>query len=283
MSLSLDYELLDSGQFLKLERFGPYRLIRPCSQAFWKPSKKNIWKSAHSTFSREGKMRWQRHQSMQDQWEISMEGMRFSLRATDFGHLGIFPEQMDTWRWLKANLRHHGLSEKPRILNLFAYSGGSTLACAQVGAAVCHVDASKGMVNWARENAALNALQKAPVRWIVDDVQKFLLREIRKNKRYDGIILDPPTYGRGSRGEVFKLENDLHPLLESCRKLLSETPLFFHFSCHTPGYTPQALRNLFKQYFAWDKNTQAGELCLEGDKDVFPLPSGSYFRWGLHA
>ena len=213
------YELLDSGNGAKLERFGEVVLARPCAQAVWQPQRPARWKSADATFDREDGNRWHGRNRLPQEWVIDVDGTRFRLSGTDFGHLGIFPEQRAQWAWIRETVAAAG--RPVRVLNLFAYSGGSTLAAARGGAEVCHLDASKGMVQWARANAALNGLESHPIRWIVDDAHKFLNREIRRGRRYDGIILDPPTYGRGGNGETYKIERDLTETLRLCRALLS--------------------------------------------------------------
>ena len=194
------------------------------------------------------------------------------------GHRGIFPEQRAQWQWIRERV---AASPRPvRVLNLFAYSGGSTLAAARAGAEVCHLDASKGMVQWARANAALNNLTDHPIRWIVDDAHKFLNREIRRGRRYDGIILDPPTYGRGGNGETYKIERDLTETLRLCRALLSDAPRFLLLSAHTPGHTPVVLANVLAQALrGLPGGVSSGEMLLTGAPDVFPLPSGAYARW----
>jgi 23S rRNA (cytosine1962-C5)-methyltransferase len=198
--------------------------------------------------------------------------VKFKISPTDFGHVGVFPEHALLWKWMKGKI-----VEGSHILNLFAYSGGASIAAAQAGAKVCHLDASKAVVSWARENVALNGLEKAPIRWIVDDVIKFLHREIRRGVKYDGIILDPPSFGRGSKGEVFKIERDLRVVLELCRKLLSEKPLFTILSSHTPGYTPLVMKHLIEQMTEGLKGTaESGEMVIPGPLD---LPSGTYARW----
>lgn len=270
-----DYELIDSGDGLKLERFGPYTLSRPCSQAVWKQSlPKKIWDEASSTFTRIDDKRWQSKGSLPDSWTISTKGIQFKLSCTDFGHLGIFAEQRPSWEWIHNTIK---TANRPiKLLNLFAYSGGVTLAAALAGAEVCHLDASKGMVAWARENAALNGLSNAPIRWIVEDVQKFIDREIRRNKTYDAIVLDPPTFGRGAQGELFKIEEHINRLLDSVKALLSPNPLFILFSCHTPGFTPIVLKQLLQQRL---KGTiVADEMVLESTRS-FAIPSGAYARW----
>lgn len=273
-----DYELLDSGEGQKLERFGPYILARPCSQAVWKKSQApNVWETATSTFTRLDDKRWSMHGKVPEQWNITTESITFKLSCTDFGHLGIFPEQQPLWRWIQKSIKE---AKRPiSLLNLFAYSGGATMAAALAGAQVCHLDASKGMCSWARENAALNNLQAAPIRWITEDVQKFVDRESRRNHSYDAIILDPPTFGRGAKGEVFKIEEHINKLLETLLELLSQKPLFVLFSCHTPGFTPTVLSHLLNQSLkGLNGSIDAGEMLLAGN-NCYSIPSGSYARW----
>lgn len=272
------YELLDSGNGAKLERFGEIVLARPCAQAVWQPQRSARWKSADATFDREDGNRWHGRNRLPQEWVIDVGGTRFRLSGTDFGHLGIFPEQRAQWTWIRETVAAAG--RPVRVLNLFAYSGGSTLAAARGGAEVCHLDASKGMVQWARANAALNGLESHPIRWIVDDAHKFLNREIRRGRRYDGIILDPPTYGRGGNGETYKIERDLTETLRLCRALLSDSPLFLLLSAHTPGHTPIVLGNVLTQALrGLGGAVTSGEMVLAGAPDVFPLPSGAYARW----
>lgn len=266
----MKYQLLDSGSEQKLERFGDYVLARPCSQAVWKPSLSPAdWKKAHATFTREPANKWV-GAPLPASWEVEHQGIRFKLMPTDFGHVGMFPEHGLLWNWMRERLRP-GM----QVLNLFAYTGGATLAAAKAGAEVCHVDASKTTVDWARKNCALNNLEKAPIRWIVDDVIKFLSREVRRERFYDGIILDPPTFGRGSKGEVFKIEKDLSEILRLCFSLLSKNPAFVILSSHTPGYTPLVLHHLLKQARD-DGKIEMGELTIPGPLE---LTSGSYARW----
>ena len=278
-----DYELLDSGGGRKLERFGPYVLVRPAAQAMWRPAlPPEAWTSAHATFDREDGHRWHNRGALPEAWTIEVDGLRFRLSGTDFGHLGIFPEQRAQWRWIDGRLRAAEPSpqKRPSVLNLFAYSGGSTLAAARAGADVCHLDASRGMVAWARENAALNGLKDAPIRWIVDDAHKFLAREQRRGRRYDGILLDPPTFGRGAGGEVYKIEDDLVVTLDLCRAVLSERPLFVLLSGHTPGLTPAGMAHaLGAAVRGLGGRIEHGEMLLTGAPDVAPLPSGTWARW----
>lgn len=282
MSKQNEYSLVDSGKGSKLERFGPYLFSRPCSQAVWLPQlSEKEWDKADATFSREQENRWTQKTLLPSSWQIEVSGLIFKISATDFGHLGIFPEQKPFWEWIQTIVRSHAtLTFKPRVLNLFAYSGGSTLAAAKAGAAVCHLDASKGMVAWARENAALNRLEQAPIRWIVEDVKKFLARERKRGSRYEGIILDPPTFGRGAKGEIFKIEEEIVDLLQDCRALLSDHPLFLLFSCHTPGFSPLVMQHLMTQTMQDFKGVlDVGEMVLSGQKSGFDVPSGTYARW----
>ncbi|MDD4025698.1 MAG: class I SAM-dependent methyltransferase, partial [Kiritimatiellae bacterium] len=250
MKVPDDYELLDSGGGRKLERFGSHVLSRPCSQAVWAQALPDaVWQEAHATFDRSDGNRWHNRGALPGAWEITAAQMRFKLSGTDFGHLGIFPEQREQWRWIRGRFRSAlaGGRDKVSVLNLFAYSGGSTLAAALGGAEVCHLDASKGMVQWARENAALNGLSDHPIRWISDDAHKFLHREVRRGRVYDAVILDPPTFGRGQNNEMYKIERDLPETLALCRRLLSKEPLFILLSAHTPGYTPVVMQNVLGQ------------------------------------
>lgn len=277
MLQNLEYQLIDSGDGAKLERFGPYTLSRPCAQAVWRKSLPDTaWEAADATFTRIDDKRWTSSGDLPRSWEMVTEEIRFKITPTDFGHLGIFAEQKSLWRSMKKRVQE---SKRPvRALNLFAYSGGATLALAHAGAEVCHLDASKGMVTWARENAAINHLDKAPIRWIVEDVQKFIEREIRRKSFYDVIVLDPPTFGRGAQGELFKIEEHIIPLLDACKEVLTENPLFILFSCHTPGFTPTVLEHLLKQTFG-KGSVSKGEMLLglgQDEKQDFLIPSGSY-------
>jgi 23S rRNA (cytosine1962-C5)-methyltransferase len=263
----MTYKLIDSGNQHKLEQFADFLIVRPCSQAVWKPLLPS-WDKAHATFSREPGSRWSG--KLPPSWVVACEGLKFKISATDFGHLGLFPEHAMVWKWMQEKIR-----PKDKVLNLFAYSGGATLAAAQAGAEVCHVDASKPVVAWARENAALNGLEKAPIRWIIDDGIKFLKREVRRGVRYDGIILDPPTFGRGNKGEVFKIERDLSELLELCKELLSSNPRFLILTSHTPGYTPLVMHHLMEQTIQ-RPHIESGEMVIAGPK---ALPCGTFARW----
>lgn len=284
-----DYELLDSGDGRKLERFGKYVLARPCSQAMWRPSKSAAeWERADASFDREDGNRWHGRSNLPKEWQIETAEIKFKLGGTDFGHLGIFPEQRAQWRWIRQRIEATTAVDSSRrlsVLNLFAYSGGSTMAAALGGAEVCHLDASKGMVEWARENARLNGLADHPIRWIVDDAHKFMKREIRRGRKYDAIILDPPTFGRGAGGEMYKIERDLKDTLGLVKDLLSERPSFVLFSSHTPGLSQIVAENILGQLFPTAK-LESGEMLLEpgghetgdGRRPAFACPSGIFCR-----
>ncbi len=268
--------LLDSGEGRKLEKFGPYIVSRPASQAIWARSlPQREWDKAHFTFLREGDKEWRCAPNLPREWTAELEGISFHLKLTDFGHLGLFPEHAVFWNWMQKKIRPGA-----KILNLFAYSGGATLAAAKAGASVVHLDSSKGMCTWARENAELSGLAEKPIRWIIEDVMKFIERQVRRGEKYEGIILDPPSFGRGSKGEVFKIEEAISPLLRSCRQLLSDEASFLLLSCHTPGYTPTVLSHLLMQVMeGFQGKIDEGEMFLSGEKDVLSLPSGSFARW----
>ena len=279
-----DYELLDSGDGRKLERFGKYVLARPCSQAMWRPSKSAAeWERADASFDREDGNRWHGRSNLPKEWQIETAGIRFKLGGTDFGHLGIFPEQRSQWKWIRQRVEATTAVDSSRrlsVLNLFAYSGGSTMAAALGGAEVCHLDASKGMVEWARENARLNGLAEHPIRWIVDDAHKFMKREIRRGRKYDAIILDPPTFGRGAGGEMYKIERDLKDTLGLVKDLLSGNPSFVLFSSHTPGLSQIVAENILGQLFP-TATLESGEMLLEPavqSNNSLPCPSGIYCR-----
>lgn len=281
MSGENGYSLLDSGNGRKFERFGEFSLVRPCSQAIWRTSlPDDAWRGASAAFDRESGLNWHGREALPGSWAIEVDGIKFRLSSTDFGHLGIFPEQRASWRWIGETIRSAG--RKLSVLNLFAYSGGSTMAAALAGADVCHLDASQGMVDWARKNAELNGLKAHPIRWITDDVHKFLAREVKRGRKYDAAILDPPSFGRGARGEVYKLERDLPKTLALCRQVLSDNPAFVLLSAHTPGVTPTVLQHLLAdalQGIAASGEFDCGEMFLEGDDGVRPVPSGCMARW----
>lgn len=283
MEDKVSYALVDSGLGRKLERFGPYLLDRPCTQAIWRPKlSSQQWAKADACFTREGGKAWLKKSHLPEHWLVEIGGLCLKASSTDFGHLGIFPEHASMWCWIRSLIRKAMTKRQgaPNILNLFAYSGGATLSVAAEGAKVCHVDSSKGMIDWAKENAANNQLSSASIRWIVEDVNKFLSRELRRGVSYDGIILDPPTFGRGRRGEVFKIEEHILEILDKCRSLLSENPLFVLFSCHTPGYTPLIMEKLLKQALkGLEGEVEYGEMFLPAQEIDSRVPSGTYSRW----
>ncbi|MDO8281016.1 MAG: class I SAM-dependent methyltransferase [Thermodesulfovibrionia bacterium] len=276
-----DYQLLDSGSGNKLERVGPHLLVRPSPQSVWLPSlPENKWKDADAVYIRSssGGGSWKFNRRIPEKWEIEYEGYRFIIKPTGFGHLGIFPEQRESWKWISEMVT--GAEREINVLNLFAYTGGSTLAAAAAGANVCHLDSAKGIVDWARENAVLSGLGGNPIRWIVDDVTKFIHKEIRRGKRYDAIILDPPSFGRGNKGEVWKIEDDLPKLLRDCKEILSDNPLFVLLSCHSPGFTPIVLQNLVADMVKKKSgNISCAEMTITEASSGRPLPCGCYARW----
>jgi 23S rRNA (cytosine1962-C5)-methyltransferase len=277
-----EYQLLDSGHGRKLERFGGITFDRPCAQAVWNPSQPASWKKADAFFTRKQGLEWRGRDQLPNSWITEVNDVRMKLSTTDFGHLGIFPETRAMWDWIRETIRlESGRRNEPfHFLNLFAYSGGATLAAAQGGAHCCHVDASKGMVQWARENAALNKLEDHPIRWIVDDVNKFLGREIKRGRRYDAILLDPPSFGRGKGGELYKIEHALLETLQLVKKVLSDHPCFVYLTSHTPGFTPIVLKNLLQQLLGAGQ-IACGEMLLTGTDNALSVPSGTWahFRW----
>ncbi len=276
-----EYQFVDAGAGRKLERFGEYLLDRPCAQAVWRPQlSQDQWRRAQGFFTREGGSRWElRAPRMRDGWQCTLDGITFNLRPTDFGHVGIFPEHIRSWRLCSDAIRNCGRApQQLDILNLFAYSGGATLAMARIGCKVCHLDASKKMVEWARDNARVNHLEDAPIRWIIDDVQKFLKREIRRGHKYDGVILDPPSFGRGTNQELFQIDSNMLELLALCRQVLTDKPLFMMLTCHTPGYTPLVLEHLVAQSIDGGHCT-TGEMTLPAEAQQMAVPSGAYAFW----
>jgi 23S rRNA (cytosine1962-C5)-methyltransferase len=282
--MSDTYQLLDSGNFLKLEQVGPFRLVRPAATAVWDPRlPADAWSGAAAEFKRhrDGSGEWKiRDPRAKNPFEIEVHGLRFLIKLTSFGHLGIFPEQARNWlkfRELVAARKIRG--EATRVLNLFAYTGGSTLFCASAGAEVAHVDASKGTVKWASENAKLSGLSERPIRWLVDDVKEFVTREVRRGSKYDAIILDPPSYGKGEKRQVWKIESDLMPLLRDLEKIFSVGPgSFVCLSAHSEAYTPTSLKNQLLSVFGQNGLTDASEMLIP-DQSELPLPSGASALW----
>ena len=275
------YQLLDSGNFRKLEQVGPFRLDRPALQAIWQPIQPpSIWQQVDAVYERStsGGGQWQRKQPLPDSWQITYGGLTLKIQLTDFGHLGLFPEQGENWAWMQGLI--HRAGRPISVLNTFGYTGGSSLAAAARGARVVHVDASRGVVGWGKENVQLSSLSDKPIRWLVDDVSKFITREQRRGNRYDAIILDPPSFGRGPKGEVWKFERDLPPLLEACRSILSPDPLFVLLSAHTPGFAPLALEYLLADMMRGQKgHLSSRDMITPASGSIRPLPSGIMARW----
>jgi len=270
-----DYAYLDSGEGERLERFGPYVLVRPSPQSLWKKSRPDLWKKAHGVYTRSssGGGSWRFEPGVSERWSIGIDGLSVILKPTGFGHLGLFPEQAPCWQWLEERAR---ALREPSVLNLFAYTGVSTLFLLRAGARVTHVDASRGVVSWARENLDQSRLEKAPVRWITDEAKKYMKRELKRGVRYDGIVLDPPTFGRGPKGEVFKLEEEILELIDLCTKLLGPEPKFVLFTSHTPGMSPPVLENLFRLPGG---RLETGHMLIASETGSPPLPSGVFARW----
>jgi 23S rRNA (cytosine1962-C5)-methyltransferase len=276
------YALLDSGDGRKLEQAGPFLLDRQAAAAVWKPNLAAAkWKQADAFHHRSesGGGHWDARSTLPESWRVTHGDLVFEVKPTPFGHLGLFAEQEPQWSWLEEFVSAQERDPAPQILNLFAYTGGTTLALARAGARVCHVDAARGVVDWARRNAELNGLSDKPIRWIVDDCLTFLRREQRRGRRYDGIILDPPSFGRGRNQEVFKIDRDVRPLLEACGRVLTESPLLFLLSCHTPGYTAGVLENLVQAVLPDGHLASAGgEMHVTERDSGRRLPAGSFYR-----
>ena len=278
----MTYKLLDTGGFRKLEQVGPFRLIRPAATAVWDPRlSEKEWTgdlAAEFVRHRDGSGEWKvRDREAEKPFEIEIHGVKFLIKLTSFGHLGIFAEQESNW--LKFRELVAARKSKTRILNLFAYTGGSSLFCASAGAEVAHVDASKGTVKWASENAKLSGLSDRPIRWLVDDVKEFVTRELRRGSKYDGIILDPPSYGKGEKKQVWKIETDLMPLLRDLQKIFSaEAGSFVCLSAHSEAYTPTSLANQLSRVFGADGDLSAEEMLIK-DQSGLALPSGASALW----
>ena len=282
-----DYEVLDTSAGEKLERWGNYILVRPDPQVIWNtPHKVREWKqkNGHYHRSNKGGGQWEFF-DLPEQWEISYGNLKFHLKPFHFKHTGLFPEQAVNWEW-SGNLIREAKKKNPgkeiKVLNLFAYTGGATVACADAGAAVTHVDASKGMVIWAKENAAASGLANAPIRYLVDDCVKFVEREIRRGNHYDAIIMDPPSYGRGPKGEIWKIEEKIFPLVQLCTKVLADRPLFFLINSYTTGLQPAVLSYMLnlelKSRFGGTVEADEIGLPVRG-KQGLVLPCGASGRW----
>lgn len=276
-----DYEVIDCSKGEKLERWGDYLLIRPDPQVIWdSPRSHKGWKrpNGHYHRSAKGGGEWEFF-DLPKQWDIRYQDMTFHLKPFSFKHTGLFPEQAVNWDWFSQKIRQ---ANRPiKILNLFAYTGGATVAAAQAGASVTHVDASKGMIGWAKENAKSSGLESAPIRWIVDDCIKFVEREIRRGNHYDAIIMDPPSYGRGPKGEIWKIEDSIHPFIKLCARLLSEQPLFFLVNSYTTGLAPSVLSYMLSLEVCRTHGgfVQSEEIGLPVSGSGLILPCGASGRW----
>lgn len=276
-----DYEIIDCSEGEKLERWGGYTLLRPDPQVLWNTPKNNpAWKklNGHYHRSKKGGGEWE-FMNLPEQWSINYKELTFNLKPFAFKHTGLFPEQAVNWDWFGDLIKNAGREIK--VLNLFAYTGGATLAAAKAGARVTHVDASKGMVGWAKENAASSGLSEAPIRWLVDDCVKFVERELRRGNKYDGIIMDPPSYGRGPKGEIWKLEEKIHPFIALASELLSDDPLFFLVNSYTTGLAPAVLTYMIstevKSKFGGVVRSE--EIGLPVTETGLVLPCGASGRW----
>lgn len=269
-----DYEIIDAANGEKLERWGKIILRRPDPQVMWKHENKD-WAGVDACFQRnkKGTGSWEFYSKLPERWTIKYKNLKFIVRPTGFKHTGLFPEQAVNWDYIMKKV-----SERSgcNVLNLFAYTGGATLAAASAGATVCHVDASKGIVNWAKENAAISNLSNNPIRFIVDDCEKFVRREIKRGRKYDGIIMDPPSYGRGSGGELWKMEEKIADFIKLCSELLSDEPAFFIINSYTTGLAPTVIKNIITT--ALGRNAEAEEVGLPITKSGLYLPCGTTGR-----
>ena len=277
-----DYEIIDMSNGEKLERWGNIILTRPDPQIIWKektfPEK---WKTANARYSRSntGGGAWQYNKKMPDAWQVKYKDLTFNIKPMGFKHTGLFPEQAVNWDWMINKIKTSGRKDI-KVLNLFAYTGGATVACSYAGASVCHVDSSKGMVAWAKENIASSGLSDRPVRFIIDDVTKFVQREIRRGNKYDAIIMDPPSYGRGKNGEVWQFENNISDLVELCEQVLSDNPLFFLINSYTTGISSKVLENILSlKIRRKNGKLSSGEIGLPMKDSNLVLPCGIYGRW----
>jgi 23S rRNA (cytosine1962-C5)-methyltransferase len=280
-----DYQLLDCGDGMKQERWGPYTLVRPDPQVLWpRPGAEPgaPWEQWDGLYHRSdsGGGQWEFRRPLPEHWDIRYEalGLTFKIRPTSFKHTGLFPEQAVNWDWIDAMVRGAGRSVS--VLNLFGYTGAATCTAAAAGAAVCHVDAAEGMVKWCKENAALSGLADKPIRYIADDCLKFARREVKRGRRYDAVIMDPPTFGRGTTGELWRLEDHLWELLQECKELLTDDPLFFLVNAYTARLSPTVVANLLAQLLGeLPGSISAGEVGLPIQRDGKVLPCGIYGRW----
>ena len=277
-----DYELLDSGEGEKLERYGKFILSRPDPQALWnKRLPIAEWQKADAVFAHSGaKAGWKKKPNVPEKWKIELGGLSFFIKLTAFKHTGLFPEQEPNWRWIIDKIKSANLNRPVSVLNLFGYTGGATLAALSAGAEVAHIDGSKSAITWAKENAVLSGLADKPVRWILDDAREFVKREIRRGVRYNGIVMDPPAFGHGPKKELWKIEDDFLGLMKLCEDVLSDTPIFFLINGYSSGYSSIAYENnlspLVKKFGG---AIEKGELAIEESGSGRLLPAGIFARW----
>lgn len=275
-----DYQILDMANGEKLEKWNNITLVRPDPQIIWKqktyPEK---WKKADAKYSRSntGGGAWNYNKKLPSAWQVKYKDLVFNIKPMGFKHTGLFPEQAVNWDWMINKIK--STNKEIKVLNLFAYTGGATVACLSAGASVCHVDSSKGMVSWAKENVTSSGLQDRKVRYIVDDVVKFVNREIRRGNKYDAIIMDPPSYGRGTNGEVWKFEDNIYDLVELCSKVLTDEPLFFLINSYTTGISSMVLENILKLNIHTKGKFSNGEIGIPMQNSNLVLPCGIYGRW----
>jgi 23S rRNA (cytosine1962-C5)-methyltransferase len=277
---SSDYELLDSGEGEKLERYGTVIVSRPDPQALWnKKLHQTEWNKAQAVFSRDNKNSgWEFKGKVPERWQIEFAGLHLWIKPTSFKHTGIFPEQKSNWEWFDNLIKKSDRAIS--VLNLFGYTGGATLAAAKAGAEVCHVDGSKVAITWAKDNAEISGLKDKPIRWILDDAAKFVEREIKRGRTYDGIILDPPAFGHGPKGEMWKIEDDFLPFLKTCFQVLSDQPLFFLINGYASGYSAIAYQNNLEYLVEkFGGSVEMGELTIAEKGSARLLPAGIFARW----
>jgi len=276
-----DYEIIDMSNGEKLERWGEIILTRPDPQIIWKEKTyPKEWNKSYARYSRSntGGGAWQYKKKIPESWQVHYKELTFNIKPMGFKHTGLFPEQAVNWEWMINKIKSS--KKEINVLNLFAYTGGATVACSYAGAKVCHVDSSKGMVSWAKENIVSSGLKDRPVRFIIDDVTKFVQREIRRGNKYDAIIMDPPSYGRGKNGEVWHFENNISDLVELCSKVLSDDPLFFLINSYTTGISAKVLENILNLKLKMKKGKlSSGEIGLPMKNSSLVLPCGIYGRW----
>ena len=277
-----DYKIIDMADGQKLEKWGDIILSRPDPQIVWKDkSYPEEWKKAHAIYSRSktGGGSWEYKKKLPQSWQVKYKDLTFNIKPMGFKHTGLFPEQAVNWDWMRQKISN--AKRDIKVLNLFAYTGGATVACLAAGASVCHVDSSKGMVTWAKENVTSSGLADKKVRFLIDDVKKFVNREIRRGNKYDAIIMDPPSYGRGANGEVWQFEDNIYDLVQLCTKVLSDKPLFFLINSYTTGISSTVLANILNLTIAKKHkgHIEAGEIGLPMENSKLILPCGIYSRW----